>query len=245
MSADEAPAKSTSSRLLQGIVPALALVGLLAIIAFVALAVNLFGSYEPPRPAQVAGAAPETVFTVGNVQELAGGNLIRMDITASGGGESGSGPYSGGSGNEVRNILLLDRSSGTSRKLLPDNERRIAGTHFLAAETDLEVGGNADGGIIEEVGFEREVENRPESPAAYYALEVEQANAGDRIDLLVGTLSSGTQAYVMRGLDGIDSVWMHSPTQIGLIVRERLNLYYRIVDVPSMKILVSKRIDIG
>lgn len=244
MSADEAPARNTSSRFLQAIVPALALVGLLAIIAFVALAVNLFGSYEPPRPAEVAGAAPETVFTVGNVQELEGGNLIRMDITASGGGESGSGPYSGGSGNEVRNILLLDRSSGTSRKLLPDNERRIAATHFLAAETDLEVGGNPDEAVLEEVGVGREDRERPEAPAAYYALEVEQANA-DRIDLLVGTLSSGAQAYVMLGLDGIDSVWMHSPTQIGLIVRERLQLHYRIVDIPSMKILVSKRIDIG
>src|SRR5688572_11767033 len=152
MSADEAPTKQPAG-LVQRLVPGLALIGLLAILAFVALAVGMSSLYEPPRPAQVAGAAPETVFTVGNVQELEGGNLIRMDITASGGGEGSSGPYSGGSGNEVRNILLLDRKTGTSRKLLPDHERRIAASHFLAAETDLEVGGNSDLEVIEEVGI--------------------------------------------------------------------------------------------
>jgi hypothetical protein len=244
MSVEEAPAKQDPG-IVRRLVPGLALIGLLAILAFVAIAVGLSGSYEPPRPAQVAGAAPETVFTVGNVQELEGGNLIRMDITASGGRDMGSGPYSGGSGDEVRNILLLDRASGTSRKLLPDNERRIAASHFLAAETDLAVGRSRDPAIVAEIGIEDEEREETEAPAAYYALEVEQPGNSDRIDLLVGILSDGSQAYVMRGLDGIDSVWMHSPTQIGLIVRERLQLYYRIVDIPSMKILVSKRIDIG
>jgi hypothetical protein len=48
----------------------------------------------------------------------------------------------------------------------------------------------------------------------------------------------------MQGIDGVDTIWMKSATQIGLIVRERLGLYYRIVDVPSLKVVQSKRIEI-
>jgi hypothetical protein len=239
----ETESQNRPSRRAHWLVWVFAIVGLLGVVAIIFIALTLSNMGGRYQPAKVAGAAPETVFSIGNVQSLGNSNLVRMDITVSGGGR-GSGSYSGGYGEGVRNILLLDRGTGASRKLLPDNKHRIAESHFLAAESDFEVGGNAARPDIDISGAEGDLREKPESPAAYYALEIERDGA-DGIDLLVGTLSSGRQAYVMRGLDGIDSIWMDSPTRIGVIVRERLHLYYRIVDIPSLTTIVSKPIDIG
>jgi hypothetical protein len=79
-------------------------------------------------------------------------------------------------------------------------------------------------------------------PAAYYLLVLEQGRGSDLQQVLVGTLAGGRQGVVMEGIDGVDTVWMQSPTQIGLVVRERLGLYYRIVDIPSLKVVQSRRI---
>jgi hypothetical protein len=85
-------------------------------------------------------------------------------------------------------------------------------------------------------------ERRP--PPAYFALLVAQPARHDRFDLLIGALAGGEQHYVMQNLEGVDSVWMQSPTRIGFIVREQLNLYYRIVDIPTLRVVQSRRIAI-
>jgi hypothetical protein len=212
-----------------------AVVGLLGVLALILLVVAIYQIQGPYQPAKVAGAAPETVFTISDVQALDGTNFIRMDVAVST-GSGGSSPYSGRR-DDTRNILLLDKVSGVSRKLLLDNDRKIGDARFLPARTDLQAANGAD-------ALTDQDDDREKAPPAYYALFVRQPDDGALIDLLVGTLSSGKQAYVMRGLDGIDSMWMQSPTQIGMIVRERLNLYHRVVDIPSLKVIQSKRIKI-
>ena len=82
------------------------------------------------------------------------------------------------------------------------------------------------------------------NPAAYYLLEVVREGNRNAEDVLVGRLADGRQSVVMAGIDGIDLTWMDSPTRIGLIVREKLRLYYRIVDVPSLKMVESRPIGI-
>lgn len=228
MSADPAPAKART----HWVVWAFAAIGALGIVGILALMAMLFHYERPYQPAKVAGAKPETVFTLGSVDELRGTNLIRIDILASD-GRGGSSAYSGGEA-DTRNILLLDKASGASRKLLPDNARHIDQSRFLPAKAGLVPA--ADDPLMSDGGGD------VVDPPAYYVLTISE---GDRShDILVGTLASGRQAYVMRNVDGIDSVWMQSPTRIGFIVRERLNLYYRIVDVPTLKVVTSTRVAI-
>lgn len=207
------------------------LVGLLAVIALVAMLYDSGRGYEP---AKVQGAKPETLFVLGNVNELAGTNLIRIDINARD-SRRGSSSLSGG-GPDTRNILLLDKATGASRKLLADNSRQIEQSRFLPAKAGLVASGD------DPLMGEPDAADRP--PPAYYVLAVAQGPGGGVRDILVGTLSGGRQAYVMRGVDGIDSIWMHSPAQVGFLVRERLGLYYRIVDIPSLKVVTSRRVAI-
>jgi hypothetical protein len=212
-----------------------ALVGLLGLLAIIFLASAVFEVGRRYQPAKVAGAAPESMFTLRNVSELHGTNLMQLDIAVS----DRSGPssaYLSGRGEDTRNILLLDKATGTSRKILPDNSRQIDDTRYLSAEGDLYA---TDGSDTRTTKDENE-----KQPLAYYLLTVRQAGNERLEDVLVGTLKTGRQAYVMRGVDGIDSIWMHSPTQIGMIVRERLALYHRIVDIPSLKVIRSTRVAI-
>jgi hypothetical protein len=231
MSAD--PAAKPARRRPHWIVWPFALVGLLGMLAIIFIAIVLFGvqrSYQ--RAPRIAGAAPEVTFTLGNVEPLRGTNLVKIDISASEGG--GSASYSG-RGEDVRNILLLDKVSGSSRKLLPDNQRRIAQARFFSAEADIvdsdsELPGTGSG--------------QEAPPIAYYTLLVEAPPSGGSSELIAGMLNSGHQGVVMRGIEGVDSMWMQSPTTIGMLVREKLNLYHRIVDIPTLKVVHSKRVPV-
>ena len=209
------------------------MVGFLAIVSVVLIGFNYWQSTDFHRPAEVAGAAPEVKLTLSGAEEIHGTNLISINVAVSNdGGESS--PYSGG-GPDIRNVLLIDRLSGASRKLLPDNDRRIHETHYFSAEpdrVDSDVNRTASGR-----------DGDPQSPPyEYYALLVKAPKRGGPMDLLVGELRSGKQAWVMRGLDGVDAMWTHSPTQLGFLVRENLILYHRIVDIPTLKVVQSKRI---
>ena len=211
-----------------------AVVGLIGILAIIALTAMLFNVGRPYQPAKVAGAKPETVFTLGSPDELIGTNLIRIDIRAQD-SRGGSSSYSGR--DDTRNVLLLDKVTGASRKLLLDNSRHIDQTRFLPAKAGLVA--NDDDALM---GVGTETPSHP--PPAYYVLTVTRDGSEGARDILVGSLSGGRQAYVMRGVDGVDSMWMQSPTQIGFLVRERLGLYYRIVDIPTLKVTVSRRVAI-
>ena len=233
MSADPAPPQPRGRP--HWIVWMFALFGLAGVGAVIFIAAVVLSFDGPREPARVAGERPEESFTVRDAEPLRGTNLIRIEIAAET-GRRGSG-YSSGGMTDLRNILLLDRVSGATRRLLPNNGRRIERSYFLPAQADFAPENHAD---LANAGQE----NEEEPPPAYYVLLVEQPERDDRFDMLVGTLASGEQNYVMAGLDGVDSVWMHGPATIGFVVRERLNLYYRIVDIASLRVVQSRRIAI-
>jgi hypothetical protein len=216
----------------------LAAVGVVSIVGFLGLLLLVNRFDRPFQPARVAaaggGGAQKSVFAVGTPEEVKGTRFLSVDVSASGGG--GSSGYSGPR-DDRRNLLLIDEASGDSRRILPDNSRRILETRFLPASAGHGDPGSNDAALLGQTSTD-------DAPAAYYLLEVAQAEHPDLSDVLVGTLATGRQRVVMQGLDGVDSVWMQSPTRIGLIVRERLNLYYRIVDIPSLQVVQSRPIKI-
>ena len=207
------------------------------VLVAVLVAIFIFAGGRSGEPTEVAGKAAETVFTIGQPQLLAGTSLIEMDVSASHGG-SGN-PYSG-RGQDTRNILLIDKKSGAGRRLLPDNDHHIEPARFLSAKSDLPE--KAPGDDVVDAPPDRPGGTAPVSPVAYYVLDVDRPDS--RHDILVGALSSGRQQVVMQGIDGIDGVWMQSPTQIGFIVRDRLKLFYRVIDIRPLKVVQSRRIAI-
>jgi hypothetical protein len=186
------------------------------------------------QPGVVAGETPDTRFAVTGAQPLVGTNLVQIDIGTSRADYDGGSFSSSGNSGERRNILLLDRTTGAARRLLPDNGRRIAQAYFLPAQTDYSA-----------TPSETDAPSGVDAPPpAFFVLLVAQAERRDRFDLLVGSLAGPEQSFVMQAIEGVDGVWMQSPTRIGLLVRERLNLFYRIIDVPTLRVVQARRVAI-
>jgi hypothetical protein len=140
MSADPLAAEPGSSpesplrpRLLRGhwLVWLFAAVGLLGILCLIALTAMIVAFDRPPRDtARVADEKKEAVFAVGAPEDLPGTSLIHLAVNGGGGGRGGSGPYSGNR-DDQRNVLLIDKMTGASRRILPDNQHRILSERFL------------------------------------------------------------------------------------------------------------------
>ncbi len=237
------------------LVVGLAAIGTLALVSFLLLLFGLgmsgSGFDERQAPAKVADVASQTTFVVGQVSELNGTDLVRIDIMADRSDRISASPYSGaGEPDRLRNILLLDKSNGTTRLILPDNERLIVSSSFLPAQASR--AGTPDDDIVMEIEGGRHV---PATlPPAHYLLTIRSAGlrprTGDgkpsqKIDLLVGTLGTGRQGIVMRGINAVEASWMQSGTQLGLVVRDNLALYYRVIDIPTLRAVTSRPIAIG
>lgn len=253
---DSGSAESPSRNRPHWLVVGLAAIGLCALVGFVLLLFGLgvFGGDFGGRrePAKVADVAGRATFVVGQVSELDGTDLVRIDIMADRSDRISASSYGSGSGtpDRLRNILLLDKGEGTTRPILPNNERLIVSSRFLPAQADR--AGTSDDGMVREIEGARDVS--PALPPAYYLLTIRSADArtgsGDaepsnEIDLLVGTLATGRQGIVMRGIDAVESSWMQSATQLGLVVRDDLALHYRVIDIPTLRVVTSRRIEIG
>jgi hypothetical protein len=214
-------------------------IGLLGIIAIILLAAIATTAFDPPPEAKVAEREGGTVYTVGDAQNLRGTDFVQLVISASEAQSSGSYSYSR---EDRRNILLLDRRTGATRRLLPDNRRRIGNIIYLSARGDLL---NQQEEALMGTGGE-DAADKESAPLAYYVLQVRAgAEDEDLYQVIVGRLGDGAQAVVMAGVEGVDSMWMHTPHRIGMLVREKLALHYRIVDVATLKVVHSRRVDIG
>jgi hypothetical protein len=214
--------------------------GILTAISIIFLAVMMLGFMSEPRrnAAPVAGKAAAEQFSVQDIAEVRGTDLIGIQI----GVGSRSGSYSSG-GFEQRNLILLNRLTGDSRKLLTDNSRRVQRIWYLPPVA--EVAAASDGGELDEAAeAAADAKSKPVPPYAYFVLAVYQAK-GDTIDLLVGDLASGRQRFVQVGIDGVDRIWMLTPTRIAILLRDKLKLQYRVIDVPTLKLVTSRPVDIG
>ena len=217
-----------------------AIVGLLGIITFFMLAVVISQFGRRAEPAEVAAETSAIHFVVRETVPMPGTNLVQIVIAS---GPEGSPYSSGGRMADTRNILLLDRASGTVRRLLPDNNI-AASLGAISCRPGRRPRRKSSNEIAVMRDAEADTPPTPPTPPAYFALLVAQPDHDDSFDLLIGTIADNGPAFVMPGLAGVDGIWMQSPTQVALLVREGLNLLYRIVDIPSRRVVLSRRIAI-
>jgi hypothetical protein len=233
MSAEPAPAAQGSFG--TWTIRALALIGLLGCLALVALVVMVAGvSMQRREPARVETGDTHQIFSVGNVDAIPRTSLVRMDVRADRGSDD---PYSSGGREDRRNIILLDTATGTSRRLRPNNNRRIADFGLLPGDersTEFEV--------MADSAAPGDANKAKAKPVWYYMLLDRADDTG--IDLVLGSLASTQQATVLTAIDGVDSRWMLDATHLALIVREKRKLSYRVIDLTSFKVTSARAIAI-
>ncbi|MEP9358421.1 hypothetical protein [Sphingomonas sp. KR3-1] len=232
----------TGSRLVVWLFAAIGLIAALAII-YIAAMVFSFTVRNRQDPAQIEAKAAKQVFAVAGVNALAGTDLNEIVIATDASIQGRGDPYSsGGSRPDERNVILLDKANGESRKLLPDNGRQIVERLYLpavAGPTDED----ADNFVVSEAGAKDGEAKKTKPPVAYYLMQVRAAEGQSR-DVLIGNLATGQQAFVLKGIDGVDRIWMQSPTRVALLLRQGRKLQYRAIEIPQLKVVVAHPVEI-
>ncbi|MBC9034145.1 hypothetical protein IAG41_17285 [Sphingomonas sp. JC676] len=218
-------------------------VGLLAAAAviFIAVTILAWNTHQVRDPAPIQGKAATEAFAVAEVNPLIGTGINEIVIATEASIGRGGGAYSssGRSGEaDERNVVLLDKATGANRKLLADNRRHIAARYYLPALAGPEEPTNDEYEVTGADG------KQVKPPRAYYVLRVEAVD-GKSEDILIGDLATGQQAFVLTGIDGVDRLWMQSPTRLGLLMRQGRKLYYRAIDIPTLKVVAAQPVDIG
>ena len=219
-------------------------VGLLAAIAVIWLAMMVAGVGgwdRARRDAPIAVKGQNIPFSVQDVRDVRGTGLVQLAIGIpgrSGKVASSSGAYEF----DHRNLILLDKATGASRRLLADNHRRIVEFRFLPAVAAVDGAQRRDEEYIEEA--DEEADGKKVPPAAYYVLAVSEVE-GEKQDVLVGNIAGGRQAYLLKNIDGIDRMWMLTPTRLAMVVREGMAVHYKVIDVPTLKLVLARPVEIG
>ncbi len=222
------------------VIGALAMIGAIVGLVAIVMAVAMFydGRRHREAPAQVEAKAANEVFAVSEVTPLRGLNLTEIVIATENSIGRGGGSYSVGEPADERNVILLDKASGASRKLLPDNSRRIIERQYLAGAIGDDAAVKADTYEVDGAAAQK----KPEPPFAYYLFRVRAQ--GGKEDVLVGDLATGRQAFLLTGIDGVDKVWMQSPTRVALLMRQGRKLQYRAIEIPALKVVVARPVEI-
>ena len=213
----------------------LAIVGVLGCLAVITIVVMLstisFGRHEP---ATVQAAATKQVFAIGNIGKVQHSNLITIEVRAT---EEGSDSYASGSlrgrNDDLRNILLLDTSTGQSRRLLPDNSRRIGDFRLLPNDPDHD-------DVLPDMGADK----TGKAPPCCYYLVLDRADNSGLKDVILGVIGTGKQAMALQAVDGVDSISMPDNTHVALIVRQQRRLSYRVIDLADFKVTANHPIAI-
>lgn len=216
-----------------------------AAVIFLAVVVARFESGRAREAAPVETKASSERFAIGDVDAIKGTRFNEIVIATEASIGGGSGGYSRGRERDERNIILLDKATGANRKLLADNSRHIAARYYLPALEGAEE--PTPGGYLAAI---EEAEGKAESgktvaPTLAYHVLVVDAVGGKSQDVLIGDLRSGQQAFVLTGIDGLDRLWMQSPTRMGILMRQGRKLRYRAIDLTTLKIVAAQDVDIG
>lgn len=204
----------------------LAFVGIVAIPPFIALAwLAASGQLTFRAPESVPLGREETppgILGLQAMKDIPGTSLvaiwegIRSSIVAHDDPQHGI---------DYRNITILDRATGASRHLLPDQSRRIMGLIFLP--------GSATGPVY--------ATQLPGGPMAYFLMSVRTGD-GAHDDLMVGDLRSGRQAFVLLDAGELWRVWMADATHMGLLTHKSGVETYQLIDMTTLKLASKRRV---
>lgn len=232
--------KTTGVRWLLWLFAAIGLAAAFAVI-FLAITVAQMGRGRRDEPAPIEARNPQERFAVADVDAIPGTDLaqivIATEASISANGGRGYDSYAKAGRPDERNLLLLDKATGGTRKLLPDNGRHIVARYMLPAVAGASKGDDLWYSMTGPDGKE------VTPPVAYYLLRVRTGDDGPE-DVLLGNVASGRQDFVLKGIDGVDRIWMQTPTRIAILMRQKRKLHYRAFEMPELKLVVARPIEI-
>src|SRR5207253_352099 len=146
----------------------------------------------------------------------------------------GSGSFSRYAGDE-RNRLIVDSTTGASRRVLPNTDFSIVNW----IEPKLEI---AKTGIVIDTGQPTDGNDQDRSSGVYAAV-VKRDGRTDKepatYDLLFGRFENGTQVWAARGLSGVESVWLTPDRKLAVVAATPKGAIFRLYDLTTFAQLID------
>lgn len=169
----------------------------------------------PGAPEKVGIDAEGEPLRLGEAGAVPGTPFLTLKI-----GESASGSYSSYSGGNDRNVMILDPRDGTSRKVLPTNNRQLA--QWLVLK---------DGGSPS-IATRYPPDDPDDAVATHYVAVVEtETDRGDKADrgydILLGSFADARQVWIARGANGLIHAQKLQTGSVVMIVADRGRTFVR------------------
>lgn len=169
------------------------------------------------------GKAGETGLAIGSVTKIQGTSLLRATVeprrTPRGIG-SASLSYSD---DYLRNFLIIDPRSGTSRRILPDNSRTIADSMWLP---DAEATANT----------ENNVDDFDEA-TSFYVIPLRQSGESRLIDIYTGKVVGGPATSVVTGAQELYSATALGNGRVALLLAKGGRAMHVLVDIDAATVV--------
>src|SRR3954447_97645 len=177
------------------------------------------------EPGQIAHDRSGAALTFGGVEQVEGTRFFTVPIVRSGDRNPYGGSFSKYAGTDERNRLDVDSTSGASRRVLPNTDFSIV--NWLEpkeemAKTGEGAGEEAAGGVA------------PTHSSGLYAAVVKRPGPTEKdpatYDLLLGRFEDGKQAWVARGLAGVEAIWLTPDHKLAVVAATPKSGVFRLYD---------------
>jgi hypothetical protein len=192
-----------------------------------ALCACTFHMPDRGQPQQVVKDRAGNIYTFGDVDQVAGTRFFTVPILRSNGNDDGGAFSSDGRGDDQRNRLIVDSSTGASRRVLPNQNLQIVNWLEPAAEPqnqgELQLSESAKGKVSS--GLYAAVVKRPGKTTK------------DRptYDVLLGRFDTGQQAWIASGLSGVQSLWITPDHRLAMVAATASGGIYRAYDPATFR----------
>jgi hypothetical protein len=190
-----------------------------------------FQPRDTGRPARVAQDRSGNVYTFGDVNQVEATRFFTIPILRAD-PDKAEGSFSGSyRGEDQRNRLIVDSVSGTSRRVLPNQNFEIVNWFEPAIK--------ASDGSDHLIDPAASGEAARTVPSGLYAAVVKRPGKGDkdpaRYDVLLGRFETGQQAWIATGLAGVESLWITPKHRLGMVAATAQGGVYRLYDPENFR----------
>lgn len=185
-----------------------------------------FQPRDTGEPQRVAQDKAGNVYIFGDVERVEGTRFFTVPILRME-GSTDSGSFSKTyRGREEHNRLIVDGTTGQSRRVLPDTKLEIVNWIEPSAKAS---------NLSDYVSSESR--DQASKSSGIYAAVVKRPGSTDKepntYDLLVGRFDNGQQTWVAKGLAGVQAVWITPEGKLAVVAAAAGHGIYQLYDPNS------------
>lgn len=169
------------------------------------------------------GKAGTAELAIGAVTSISGTSLLRATVEPLRSGRGIGSASVDYSDDYLRNFLIIDPRSGTSRRLLANNSRTIVDSMWLP---DAEATANAEN-----------VSDDFDAPTVFYVISLRQAGDSGLVDIYTGVVADGPATPIITGAQRLYSASALGDGLVALLLAKGGQAMHVLVDVGDATIV--------